>query len=90
MTGIIPQLLNPVSTVEAFLTVSAPWEPLASANTDEEISQYVRDHSSAYVDYLDRFPLGSVSADPDAEYTTQLELQRYPSAELHGEFWTLT
>jgi len=29
--------------------VSTPWEPLASANTDEEITQYVRDYSSMYV-----------------------------------------
>ena len=30
--------------------VSTPWEPLASANTDEEIVQYIKDHSLAYVD----------------------------------------
>jgi len=39
--------------------VSTPWEPLASANTDEEIVQYIRDHSSAYVDPLNHPPLGS-------------------------------
>ena len=39
--------------------VSTPWEPLASANTDEEIVQYIKDHSLAYVDTLDRPPLGS-------------------------------
>ena len=39
--------------------VIAPWEPLASANTDEEIAQYARDHSSTYVEPLNHFPLGS-------------------------------
>ena len=29
--------------------VIAPWEPLASANTDEEIAQYVRKYASTYV-----------------------------------------
>ena len=38
--------------------VIAPWGPLASANTDEEIAQYARDHSSTYVEPLHRLPLG--------------------------------
>ena len=39
--------------------IGTPWEPLASANTDEEIVQYVRDHSSGYVELIDRLPLRS-------------------------------
>ena len=30
--------------------VIAPWGTLASANTDEEIAQYARDHASTYVE----------------------------------------
>ena len=37
--------------------VIAPWEPLASANTDEEIAKYARKYSSTYVGPLDCFPL---------------------------------
>ena len=37
--------------------VIAPWEPLASASTDEEIAQYVRDYASTYVESLDSFNL---------------------------------
>ena len=36
--------------------VSAPWEELASANTDEEIAQYARNYASKYVEILDSFP----------------------------------
>lgn len=39
--------------------VIAPWEPLASANTDEEITQYARNHASTYVEPLDLLPLES-------------------------------
>ena len=39
-----------------------PWEPLESANTDEEIAQYARDHAGTYVESLDHFPLGSSNA----------------------------
>ena len=35
--------------------IIAPWEPLASANTDEEIAQYARKYSSTYVGPLDCF-----------------------------------
>ena len=37
--------------------VIAPWEPLASASTDEEIVQYVRDYASTYVKSLNPFTL---------------------------------
>ena len=37
--------------------VIAPWEPLASASTDEEIAQYVRDYASTYVKSLNPFTL---------------------------------
>ena len=38
--------------------IGTPWEPLGYANTDEEIAQYARNHSSAYVDSVDYSPLG--------------------------------
>ena len=37
--------------------VGTPWEPLASANTDEEIVQYARNYSSTYVDPVGRLSL---------------------------------
>ena len=37
--------------------VIAPWNPLALANTDEEIAQYARKYASTYVELLDRFPV---------------------------------
>ena len=53
-----------VKTAKRFITakawqgvVIAPWGPLASANTDEEIAQYARDHASTYVEPLHRFSL---------------------------------
>jgi len=39
--------------------VSTPWEPLASANTDEKIVQYIRDHSLGYAQPLHRPSLRS-------------------------------
>ena len=36
----------------------APWEPLESANTDEEIAQYARNYASTYAESLGHFPLG--------------------------------
>ena len=33
--------------------VIVPWEPLVSANADEEISQYARNRTSTYVESLD-------------------------------------
>ena len=35
--------------------VIAPWNPLASANTDEEIAQYTRKYASTYVEPLESF-----------------------------------
>ena len=35
--------------------VIAPWEPLASVNTDEEIAQYARDYATTYVESPSHF-----------------------------------
>ena len=45
--------------------VGTPWEPLGSANTDEEIAQYARNHSSTYVDPVDRSSLGADIPGPE-------------------------
>ena len=37
--------------------IGAPWEPLESAETDEEITQYARNHCSRYVDPVDNSSL---------------------------------
>ena len=37
--------------------IGTPWEPLGSAETDEEIAQYARNHSSRYVDPVDHSSL---------------------------------
>ena len=34
----------------------APWEPLESSKTDEEIAQYARNYASTYAESLDHFP----------------------------------
>ena len=34
--------------------VGTPWEPLTSANADEGITQYARNHSAKCVDPVDR------------------------------------
>ena len=36
--------------------VIAAWDPLASANTDEEITRYARDHAARHVKSLKSFP----------------------------------
>ena len=41
--------------------IIAPWEPLASATTDEEIVQYVRKYASRYVGPLDCFRLSNTT-----------------------------
>ena len=58
----IQTIVAAVKAVKRFLTaepwrgfVISAWGPLASANTDEELAQYARDYSSAYVKLLDRF-----------------------------------
>ena len=39
--------------------ITTPWEPLGSANTDEEIARYARDQSSTYVDPVDHSSIGA-------------------------------
>ena len=39
--------------------IDTPWEPLGSANTDEEIAEYARNHSSTYVDSVDNSSPGA-------------------------------
>ena len=62
----IQTIITAVKVAKRFTTaqawrgfVIAPWEPLASANTDEEIAQYARNHAGTYVEPLDYFPLRS-------------------------------
>ena len=60
----IKAMVAAVKVAKRFITakawqgfIVAPWEPLASANTDEEIAQYARNYASTCVEPLDRFPL---------------------------------
>ena len=63
----IKTIVTAVKAAKRFMTarawrgfVVAPWDPLASAHTDEEITQYVRDHAISYVESPDYFLLGSL------------------------------
>ena len=58
----IKTIVAAVKVAKRFITaeawrgfVIAPWEPLASANTDEEIVQYARKYASTYVEPLESF-----------------------------------
>ena len=62
----IKTLVSAIKLAKRFATARAwegfietPWEPLGAANTDEEIAQYARDHSSRYIDPLDHSSLGA-------------------------------
>ena len=59
----IKTVVAAVKVAKRFMTAQAwrgfvidAWDPLASANTDEEIAQYARDHASRYIKPLDCFP----------------------------------
>ena len=52
-------MVNGVKLAKRFATaqswqgfIGAPWEPLGSANTDDEIAQHVRKYSTTYVKHL--------------------------------------
>ena len=62
----IETIIAAVKSAKRFMTAQAwkgvvvtPWEPLASANTDEEIAEYVRERSATYVDHVNCSSLGS-------------------------------
>ena len=88
-----------VKAVKRFITAEAwqgfvtdAWEPLASANTDEELTRYARDHASRYVK-LDPWtvsPSDLLTSLAESVCSTLLELQRYLNVETRGGFWTLT
>ena len=65
--------------------IDTPWEPLASAITDEEITKYARNYASRYIKALNRPPLES-DIISDAACPTPLEPQRYPNVGLSGAF----
>ena len=62
----IKTIVAALKTAKRFLTAQAwkgfvgdPWVDLASANTDEELVQYARNHASTCVEIPDNFTLGS-------------------------------
>jgi len=62
----IKTIIVALKAAKRFLTAEAwkgfigvPWADLGSANTDEELVRYVRNHASTYVEIMDHFALGS-------------------------------
>ena len=62
----IKTIIAALKAAKRFLTAEAwkgfigvPWADLASANTDEELVQYVRNNALTYVEILGHFALGS-------------------------------